>query len=73
MKRNHFGPGDFYGDRYNSKVVVLLLSGLSCVSCCFFTMMEWLAMKDVFGILLKDDVDPDAVRLILTVSIHRLC
>jgi Na+/proline symporter len=51
------GPGDMYGDRYNSKVVVLLLSGLSIFINNMWAVVEWIVLNSIFGVITKGDID----------------
>jgi Na+/pantothenate symporter len=57
VNRNYMGPGDWYGDRYNSKCLVLLCS---LAGCCFMItqqILEWMALKAIFQTITKGDID----------------
>jgi len=57
VKRGYMGPGDFYGDRYNNRVVVLLCSLFGCIFMAIFAMVEWLALMSVLDALLQGEIN----------------
>ena len=60
MVRNHMGPGDMYGDRYNSKIVVLMLSGLSIFINNMWSVVEWIVLNSIFTVITKGDINGEA-------------